>query len=162
MSERGNTWSQFHFATRAQQAFAFVREYGYELSEANDTQVLWRSRKAEVTVRRDPRSYELEVHVRPRALTPAGALRAIKGDGAIPFSLADIAAWRAAPEALSHMSVVVENPDTLPESLAQLATWLRQLADPLLRGSSRDFWALDRSVAIRSKRVTKEFSQRAP
>jgi hypothetical protein len=148
------------FERTAEDAFDYlVRDYGYEFVGGDSRRLRWRSPKVDITVQLDPRSAELDVLVRPRATTAAGVLRRLKGDGGTPLSLSDIAAWRHADNVLARLPAVAEDSAALVRTLPELARWVRELGDPLLRGAATDFAALDRDVAKRSAQATRRFTR---
>ena len=151
-----DTGSSLAFQEAAGDAFEFlVREYGYKFAGGDRQRVTWRSPRTDVAVEYDPYSAEVDVLVRPRALTVAGVLRVLKGDGSTPFTLSDIAAWGHADEVLAELPAVAENAPTLHQKLPQLAQWLRSLGDPLLRGNTTNFRELDRCVSRYSAEATR-------
>ena len=149
------------FRRQASEAFSFLaRDYDYALAEEDETRVIWRSSKVQVTVQWDLRSYELDILLRPLSVTPAGAFRTLKGDGRIELSLSDLASWKEAEEVLVQLPAVVESSTELPPALTQMAHWLRDLGGPLLRGSTQEFLALDRHVAKHAAAMTRHFGRR--
>jgi hypothetical protein len=153
--------SRSDFERLAREAFAFlINDYGYAFAGGNRRRARWHSRKVDVTVHFDERSRELEVLLRPRALTRAGVLRVLKGDGGTPLSLADVAAWRRARAVLERLPAIVDQPELLAQRLGELAGALRDMGDPLLRAESQEFLAADRHVAEHAGRMTREFGRR--
>lgn len=149
------------FPHLAQDAFDFlIHQYGYRLQEAGEHRVVWRSDKAEVAVEFDERARELDVLLRPRSLSHAGVLRTLRGDRTTPLGLADIASWRGARDVLKRLPVTVEPLDLLPARLEEMAQALRSVADPLLRGETREILAADRHMMEHARRMTRQFGRR--
>jgi hypothetical protein len=159
-SDLQSSWTS-DFPRLAREAFDFlIEEYGYDYVGGDERTVVWRSRSVEVSVQLDVQSREVDVLLRPRTLTRAGILRALKGDRATPLSLGDIAAWREAAYVLERLPGIVDPPAVLPQRLKELAESLRNVGDPLLRGEMQNFRAADRHITEHAARMTREFGRR--
>ena len=152
--------ARFRFPEKVRASFGFLEtDYGFSAESVDESHASWTSQRVTVTVVHGSGSYELDVLIRPTPRTPAGLLRALRGDGGTPFGLRDVASWRQAADILRQMPLIVEEPDDMHDALDRLAGWTRTLADPLLRGDFRQLRALDRAVTKNDREATKRFGR---
>jgi hypothetical protein len=146
------------FADVARDKLTFLeRDYGYVFTGASESRAKWRSERVDLVVHRDPLSYELDVLFRPRLRSRAGLRRTLGGDGGVPLTLADAAAWRDGSDVLPLLPLIVRGEQDLVDALTRVASWLRERYGGLLRGDAQEFLALDRAARQRARKATSEW-----
>jgi hypothetical protein len=139
------------FAEAAEQAFAFLEEVGFKLTQRSETRLQYESNQAVAVIEWDPRSGELEAFI---------GLLARKGELQETFSLTDVLNMQGAEAPNRRIPFQVADEDRLAPFLQRLAGDTRTHAQAALAGDRMFFRRLSTFRSAQSRAYMRDMELR--